>query len=595
MPDTHLIPAQLDWAETGPRSRLYGDVYFSAEDGLAETRAVFLAGCGLPEAWRGRARYTVAELGFGTGLNIAALLDLWRREGPSEGRLHIFSVEAHPLGREDAARALSAWPELAPVTDLLLARWPRQAAGLQRIDLPELPATLDLAVADAAEALAGWSGQADAWFLDGFAPSTNPAMWSDAVLDGIAARSAPGARVATFTVAGQVRRGLAARGFAVEKRPGWGRKRERLEARLPGAAADPHRGPVAVIGAGIAGAAVCRALRAEGVETVLIDGGEADMASANPAALVTPRLDAGGGAVAALHAQALLRAADLYDATPDAVTERGVLRLISSPDERRRFETVAAQPPWPAGALQLLSPSEASERLGASAPHGGLWIETARVVDPAAVRAAWTQGAQRLSARVASIEDGEGVRLLDADGALIVEADAAILCGGWSGQALTGLAMRPLRGQVSWAEGVDPPPVAAAWGGYAAPTPGGLLFGATHDRGDEALDLREGDHVRNLTALAQALPDIAEALTVPHLRGRAGVRATTADHNPVCGLLPGRGRTFVLTGLGGRGFAAAPLLAEHLVASLTGTPSPLPLHLIRLTDATRRAVAHAQA
>ena len=222
----------IDWTPEGPRSVRYGDVYFSREDGLAESRAVFLQGCDLPEAWAGRRDFVVGELGFGTGLNIAALLDLWRRERPAGGRLHLFSIEAFPLSREEAGRALGAWPELAPVVRQLVERWPSRARGLHRVDLPELDARLDLFVGEAAEALAAWSGRADAWFLDGFAPSTNPEMWREEVLALVAARSAPGARAATFTVAGAVRRGLAAQGFAVEKRQGFGRKRERLEARL---------------------------------------------------------------------------------------------------------------------------------------------------------------------------------------------------------------------------------------------------------------------------------------------------------------------------------------------------------------------------
>ncbi|MBS0332267.1 MAG: tRNA (5-methylaminomethyl-2-thiouridine)(34)-methyltransferase MnmD, partial [Proteobacteria bacterium] len=193
----------LDWTADGqPRSRLYDDVYFSAEDGLAEARAVFLAGCGLPDAWAGRGRFTVAELGFGTGLNIAALIDLWRRHRPPGGRLHIFSVEAHPIAVDEAARALAHWPELADVAGALIARWPGRARGMHRLELPDLGVTVDVAVAEVAEALAGWSGMADAWFLDGFAPARNPAMWRDEVLGLVAARSAPGAAAATFTVAG---------------------------------------------------------------------------------------------------------------------------------------------------------------------------------------------------------------------------------------------------------------------------------------------------------------------------------------------------------------------------------------------------------
>src|SRR5690606_483110 len=178
--------------------------------------------------------FTVAELGFGTGLNIAALLDLWRREGPPEGRLHVFSVEGFPPARDEAARALALFPDVKEAADALLDVWPGPTPGVHRLDLPAFNTVIDLAVGEVGQVLSHWSGQADAWFLDGFAPSTNPEMWSDAVLNLIAARSAPGARAATFTVAGVVRRGLAGRGFTVEKRPGHGRKRERLEARLPG-------------------------------------------------------------------------------------------------------------------------------------------------------------------------------------------------------------------------------------------------------------------------------------------------------------------------------------------------------------------------
>ncbi|RZJ28484.1 MAG: FAD-dependent cmnm(5)s(2)U34 oxidoreductase, partial [Brevundimonas sp.] len=149
---------RLLWTDDGaPRSGRFDDVYFSREDGLAETRAVFLAGCGLPEAWRDRRGFTVAELGFGTGLNIAALLDLWRRERPAGGRLHIVSVEGFPLSREEAARALSNWPELGEASATLLAAWPPPVPGLHRLDLPGFDATLDLAVGDVETALGQWS------------------------------------------------------------------------------------------------------------------------------------------------------------------------------------------------------------------------------------------------------------------------------------------------------------------------------------------------------------------------------------------------------------------------------------------------------
>ena len=249
------------------RSRAFGDVYFSTSDGLAESRAVFLAGCGLPEAWAGRERFVVGELGFGSGLNILALLDLWRRARPAGGQLHIFSVEAFPMPAEDAR---------AGAGGVAGDRRPRRATywragragrrGFHRVDFPALGARLDLAVMDVAEALEGWSGRADAWFLDGFSPALNPGMWTPQVFEAVARRSAPGARAATFTVAGAVRRGLADAGFEVAKAAGFGRKRERLEARLPaGPGPAEVTGPrVAIVGAGIAGAALVAGVRGAG-------------------------------------------------------------------------------------------------------------------------------------------------------------------------------------------------------------------------------------------------------------------------------------------------------------------------------------------
>ena len=565
----------LEWTDDGqPRSRRFGDVYFSAQDGLAETRAVFLEGCGLPGAWAGRRTFTVGELGFGTGLNIAALLDLWRRARPAGGRLHIFSVEAYPVTTDEAARALAHWPELADVARLLTSRWPGRARGRHRVDLPELDAVLDLAVMDVAAALEGWAGRADAWFLDGFSPALNPQMWTDEVLALVAARSAPGARAATSPVAGLVRRGLAAAGFAVDKRPGFGRKRERLEAVLPGHAADPPAPRrVAIVGAGIAGAAAARAVRALGGEAVVVEAlGPGAGASGNPAALVTPRLDAALGEAARLFAQAFGRAAALYDAIPGAVLSRGVLQLAGDPRDADRFAKIAASDVFEPGALALLDADAAGGRLGEPAPPA-LDQSTAQVVDPAPILAAWLD-APRSAAVARVVADDGGWRLLDAAGEEIVRADAVILAAGLaSGVLAADLPLQPVRGQASWTTDHAEGP-AAAWGGYVLPTREGLLFGATHDRDDDATDLRPADHSRNLALVAQALPRLAERLAAAPLAGRASIRAVTPDRLPLAGPLAADG-LFALTGFGSRGLSLAPLLAEHVAALALGAPSPI--------------------
>ena len=221
----------LAFADGAPRSRDHGDVYFSGE-GLAEKRTVFLEGCGLPGAWAGRNHFTVGELGFGTGLNLLATWDLWRRHRPSAfARLDYLSFEGALMPAEAAAGIHALWPELAELSRLLLASWPARARGVQRIHLPDSLA-LTLIVDDIAAALPEARAGVDAWFLDGFAPSKNPAMWSAEAMAQVARLSAPNARAATYTVAGDVRRNLEAAGFAVEKKPGHGRKKERLEATL---------------------------------------------------------------------------------------------------------------------------------------------------------------------------------------------------------------------------------------------------------------------------------------------------------------------------------------------------------------------------
>lgn len=582
---------QIDWSGEAPRSARFGDIYFSPDDGLAESRAVFLDGCGLPDAWRGKPGIVVAELGFGTGLNIAALLDLWRRIRQPGQRLHVFSVEAWPVSRGDAARALAAFPEIQEASAALLDSWPSPAQGFHRVDLP-WGATLDLAVMDATEAVANWAGRADAWFLDGFAPSANPRMWTPELLRLVAERSAPGARAATFTVAGAVRRALQDGGFEVHKKPGHGRKKQRLEAVLkrpaPPLSAGAWMGRVAIIGAGIAGASLLRALHVQSVDAVIVSPEDAGAgASGNPAALVSPRFDAAGGVAAQLYAQAFERARQLYAAAPEAVIARGALQLEAQARDAARFGKVTGSGLFAPGEIQRLGAADASRRLGEDTDSGGLWIEQALVVDPRTLIRTWLEQAVTVRASVAAIEPRPGGwRLRENNGAVLVDADFVCVCAGARAAALTNLPLTPVRGQVSWAE-FDAPVSAAAWGGYALPTRDGVLFGATHDRGDTSTEVREEDHRRNLALLGRARPRLAERLAKAALRGRAGVRAATRDHLPVAGeLAPG---LFALGGLGGRGFTLAPLLAEHVAALITGAPSPLPRPLAAAVDPQRFA------
>lgn len=217
--------AEIGWNPDGvPVSRRFDDPYFSLENGLAETRHVFLDGNDLPA--RFAPGFHIAELGFGTGLNFLTAWAAWRQAGIA-GPLRFTSFEAFPMTGADMGLALSAFPELAPLSDELIAAWTPGARNL-RLD----GADLTVIQGDARQSLPEWQDKADAWFLDGFAPAKNPEMWTDALMAEVARHTAPGGTCATYTAAGFVRRALAQAGFTVERRPGFGRKRHMTAGRM---------------------------------------------------------------------------------------------------------------------------------------------------------------------------------------------------------------------------------------------------------------------------------------------------------------------------------------------------------------------------
>ncbi|MCR8726505.1 tRNA (5-methylaminomethyl-2-thiouridine)(34)-methyltransferase MnmD [Frigidibacter sp. ROC022] len=215
----------IDWRDGGvPVSRRFDDPYFSLDDGLAETGHVFLQGNDLPQRFRDG--FHIAELGFGTGLNLLATLALWdASEAP--GRLCYSSFEAFPLAPADLAEALAHFPDFDRWAAPLLAAWTQ---GKQRFDLG--PAQVEIIPGDARASLPAWTGRADAWYLDGFSPAKNPELWQDDLLAEVAAHTAPGGSFATYTAAGHVRRALEAAGFDVARVPGYGRKRHMSRGRL---------------------------------------------------------------------------------------------------------------------------------------------------------------------------------------------------------------------------------------------------------------------------------------------------------------------------------------------------------------------------
>ncbi|MCI2395796.1 tRNA (5-methylaminomethyl-2-thiouridine)(34)-methyltransferase MnmD [Aliiroseovarius sediminis] len=210
--------AKIAWKPDGvPVATRFDDPYFSLEDGLAETRHVFLSGNDLPA--RFAPGFHVAELGFGTGLNMLAAFLSWRDAGAPQG-VRFTSFEAFPMAADDIAKALDAFPEARAVAAPFLSAW---ADGVREFDLDGF--AVEVIIGDARQTLAAWQGKADAWFLDGFSPAKNPELWGDGLMMQVGAHTAPGGTFATYTAAGFVRRALDAAGFDVERAPGYGRKR----------------------------------------------------------------------------------------------------------------------------------------------------------------------------------------------------------------------------------------------------------------------------------------------------------------------------------------------------------------------------------
>lgn len=214
MPDQSPI---LDWRDEIPVSTRFDDPYYSLDNGLQETRHTFLAGNGLPERFRDG--FHIAELGFGTGLNLLATLHLWRTTG-QRGQLQFTSFEAFPLHGPEMTRAQAAFVELSDIAAELAPFWHQDARSFA---LPDLKFTM--ITGDARETLPQWEGCADAWFLDGFSPAKNPELWSPELMAQVASHTTESGTAATYTAAGHVRRALAEAGMTVTRQTGYGRKR----------------------------------------------------------------------------------------------------------------------------------------------------------------------------------------------------------------------------------------------------------------------------------------------------------------------------------------------------------------------------------
>ena len=623
-----------------PRSRQFEDTYFDVEDGLGESRHVFLGGCELSDTWKDLDTFTIGETGFGTGLNFLATWHAWQISSNRPRRLNYISVVGFPLSIDDLAACLSRWSELAPYAEKLIKDYPPPRPGYHRLFFEGGQVSLTLLCGPVLPMLQNLDANVDAWFLDGFAPDRNPDMWHPDVMREIARLSQPDARLATFTVAGQVRRELETVGFSIEKRAGWGKKREVLCGQFDRSMTESHPEiptepwykipkpaaslgkSVTVIGSGLAGAFAANAFQRRGCKVTVIDRHSeiATEASAAPAAVLMPRLTAGASSDGDFYASAwttlLSILQDIEGKGHDIGRQRcGTLQLAQSADEERRQSAVINAGRLPDTLVRSVSTAEASALSGIAVGHGGLFFPDGGTLSPRLLCAALMDGVTVYTNRTAAEleRNADGWFVKDVDGGIIAEASYVIVANALDSTGFQQSSWLPLtarRGQITRATPSQTSQAlkcVIAGAGYLTPIEqGSHVIGATfdhvkNDRYDRQLRPTAEADKRNVEQIDLLTPGLLNGSTSNTENSWVGLRCTTSDHLPMAGPLPDHTAylsdyselrhghrwsaypnaryhdgLFVLTGLGAHGTVAAPLAAELIASQAFGDPSPVP-------------------
>lgn len=573
--------AQVQWQAGTPVAPEFDDGYFSHGQGPAESQAVFIHGNRLPERFAAlpeHGLFVIGETGFGTGLNMLLTARLFTETAPKSARLHVVSVEKYPLKPADLNTALSQWPELAAWSRTLLSQYPPAVPGFHRIRLAER-IDLTLMLGEAESMWRQHPGGIDAWFLDGFAPDRNPDMWNVDVFKRLAEKSRPGATLASFTVAGHVRRGLQAAGFSLERKPGFGHKRHRLEGVWPGphSAQMFHRGTALVAGAGLAGATTARALAERGWQVTVIERKAiASGASGNRAGVVYTTPSAHATAQnryyqsSYLHALRFLHRHEIEHLGIGRLN--GVIQHLSDAHLQKKLPLAMDRGYWPESILKRLD-HERVELTGGGYLQPALWCR--HLLDHPSIEV-----------RNGDVLDWaeHGLKLMDGQ---VLQADHTVACVSGHARAFTGLEWLPLkmiRGQVSYCAATGQ---STNWSqaechrGYLTPAIDGLhCIGATFNLHEHDPGANPADDRTNLNQLKRNLPERWDQLggdAIAVTGRRVGFRCQSSDYLPLAGaMIDADGQEHAGHWLnlahGSRGITGTPLCAEWIADRISGLP-----------------------
>jgi tRNA 5-methylaminomethyl-2-thiouridine biosynthesis bifunctional protein len=613
-----IVPGAASFNADGTLySTKFDDIYASSQGALAQARHVFLNGNGLPERWSQSGCFTIVETGFGAGFNFLATWQAWRETAPADVRLHFVSVEKHPFHRQDLERIHERQPALREISAQLRERYPPLLPGFHRLHFDGGRVTLTLLFGEAAAMLRQLQARADAFFLDGFAPSKNPHMWSGEVFAQLARLAGPEATLATYTVAAAVCHGLSEAGFVIEKRPGFANKREMLCGRYRGAEADAASRQdrrAIVIGAGLAGTTCVQRLAERGWSVQLVERhhAPAQEASGNPAGLVRPVFSLDWNTHSRFTSAAFLYAsrhrAALEKSGNKAIHgEGGVLQLARDASHFDKQQQIIEQFALPADLVKVVQTAEAAELAGAPVAGPACWFPQAVWADPASMCRANLDGSGAAVSHLYGCEVA-GLRriggqweVLDGAGKVLASAPVVVLANAFMAIRLAQAAwlpLRPVRGQVSlMRQRADRNlRIAVCRDGYVTPAiDGAHCIGASFNEDMAETAVRTEDQVANLQRLEAMLPGFGDGIAPDLLDGRVAFRAMSFDRLPVLGALEdpasadanGQDGLFACLALGSRGMTWGALAAEIVACRITGEPLPVETGLLDALEPVR--------
>ncbi len=609
-----LTNATLEWDASGwPRSLQYGDIYFSSANALGESSHVFLQGNYLEERWRNLhgSHFIIGELGFGSGLNFLNACRLWCAQAPAGATLHYLGCELHPLTKSDMQRLHQHWPELQSFSTELLCQYPDHTAGVHQLALRcgGRDVRLTLLYGEAATQLANLfrpdGFRVDAWFLDGFAPKLNPALWQEDLLKTLANISKPGTTLATYSVASEFRRNLTEAGFTFRKIRGFGRKQEMLQGELAGESGNKlpkHQAnkTVCIVGGGLAGCSTAHVLAQSGWQVFLLEQKHAlaTQGSGNPQGILHCNLSTLDSADNQFNLHTFLYAARYYEAlaqNADIDWHRcGMLQAAVIPRLQKRFKQLAADAHYAPAVMRYLPPEAASMIAGIELAHPALYFPDSGWLSPPALCKAWAahpgitvQTGTRVTA-LEQLDDGWRLHLAAERSTSILEASCVVLCNGADVHFFPQTRHYPVignRGQVDVYPALDSKVSTILSGqGYVLPPGGGRQsIGGSYyvgDHGMQAIAARSREH---LEFVAQLNPSLADSMArqQPFLQ-RQGMRCITPDRMPLAGPAcrpanEGGGEysgLYLNVGHGSHGLTRTPFCAAWLASLLDHTPPP---------------------